>query len=156
MVDEERLDVGPAEDDAPQRARRDDVRDRRLTEQHADLAEEVTAGKGRALLAVGDDVGLAVEDHEEAGAGQALPEDPRVLREERLLETAGDAHQLRARQVDEDRHPGDRVGDFVAGRHRALQDTRTSCCPPGTPQPRNSAPGRREARAVSEQLAVTS
>ena len=30
---------------------------------------------GRPLLAVGDDVGLAVEDHVEAGAGQALPQD---------------------------------------------------------------------------------
>ena len=60
-------------------ARRDDVGDRRLAEQDRDLAEEVAARQRRPLLAVDDDVGLAVEDDVERrartgpGAGPARP-----------------------------------------------------------------------------------
>ena len=68
--------------------RRDDVGRRRLAQQDRDLAEEVAAPEGRALLAVDPDVRGAVEDHVEARPGQALAEDPLARREHDLVEDA--------------------------------------------------------------------
>ena len=54
---------------------RDDVGDRRLAEEDRDLAEEVAACERRALLPSIWTSRVALEDHVEAGAGQALAED---------------------------------------------------------------------------------
>ena len=106
-----------------------DVGRRRLAEQDADLAEEVAAGERRQLLAVGDDVRLAVEDHVEAGAGEALPQHARVLREERLLEAARDADRAGVA-------PGRRRSPFRRSRRRSRHGS------PSSP-PRSRRAGRR-------------
>ena len=70
---------GPGEDEAAQRPDGHDVGDRRLAEEDRHLAEEVAATEPGALRPVDDDGRLAVEDHVEPGAGQALAEDPLAL-----------------------------------------------------------------------------
>ena len=86
-------------------------------EQDRDLAEEVAAGQARPLRAVDDDRRLAVEDHVEPGAAQALAEDPLALAEDGLVEGVDDALELRRRQVGEQREPGDRIDEFLAAGH---------------------------------------
>ena len=92
----------------------------RLAEQDRDLAEEVAAGQGGSLLAVDQDLRLAVEDHVEGRAGQALAEDAGALGEDLLLEDVGDPLELRRRQVGEQREAGDLIDDLVAGGHRTV------------------------------------
>ena len=92
-----------------------DVGDRRLTEEDRDLAEEVAATQRGPLLAVDDHVRVAVENDVEGRSGQALAEDSLALLVPLLLEGVGDALELRAGQVGEQREARDLVDDFVAG-----------------------------------------
>ena len=48
----------------------------RLAEEDRDLAEVVAPAERRPLVAVDDDLGVAVEDHVERRPRQSLPEDP--------------------------------------------------------------------------------
>jgi hypothetical protein len=121
------LTAGPARTRRPQLARGDDVGAGRLAEEDRDLAEEVAAGEGGPLLAVDDDVRLAVEDHVERGAGEALAEDPRPGREHLLLEHVGDPVELGRRQIREQGEPGDLVDDLVACGHRAPSPPASVC-----------------------------
>ena len=66
-----------------------------------------------------DDRRLAVEDHVEAGAGQALAQDPLALGEDRLLEGVDDPGELRVGQVGEQGEAGDRVDQLLATDHGA-------------------------------------
>jgi hypothetical protein len=78
VVDQELLELRSRQHQALQRPERDDIGDRRLAEQDRRFAEEVAAGQLGALGPVDDDAGLAVEDNEEARAGEALAEDART------------------------------------------------------------------------------
>lgn len=117
MAHEEWLDLRPREHQAAQLAQGDDVCERRLTEQDRRLPEEVTPGHPGALLAVDDDRGFALEDHEEARSRQPLPQDALPFRKRNVLEQVGDAGQLRARQVGKEREPRQGVDDFLAAGH---------------------------------------
>jgi hypothetical protein len=59
----------------PQLARGDHVGHRRLAEKDGHLTEEIALAEPGALLAVDLDSDLAIEDHVEARAGEALPQD---------------------------------------------------------------------------------
>ena len=66
---------------------------------------------------VDPDLGRPVEDHVEAGAGEALAQDPLAVGERDLLERAGDAQQLRGVEVGEQREPRQRVRELLARGH---------------------------------------
>ena len=101
MPDQERLDARTGQHEAAQRPDGDHVGDRRLAEQDRNLAEEFAAAETGPFLAVDRDRRLALEDHVEPGARQALAEDPLALDEHRFLEGMGDALELRRGQVGE-------------------------------------------------------
>ena len=75
VVAQEALELRPAQVQHAQLARRDDVGDRRLAEQDRHLTEEVALAQAGDLVAVDAHRDLAVEDHVEAGAGEALAQD---------------------------------------------------------------------------------
>ena len=59
------------QDQAAQRACRDDVGDRLRAEEHRDLTEELAPAEAGALVAIDDDRGFAVEDDVEGRPGKA-------------------------------------------------------------------------------------
>ena len=113
------LDRGAGQDQAAQRRRA--RRRRRPAARRAGSRPRRRTRPGRAWRAPRRRPGpsIALEDHVEAGAGQALAEDPLALREPALLEGVGDRLELRRREVREQREPGDRVDDLVRSRHRS-------------------------------------
>ena len=62
----------------------------------------------RTLLAVDDDLRLAVEDHVEAASGHVLADDALSLGEDLLAERVRERLELRVRQVGEEAQPCER------------------------------------------------
>src|SRR3954447_14954985 len=86
VVLEEALHRGPGEDQHAQRALRHDICNGRLSEQDRDVAEELPLAERRALLAIDEDLRLALQDHVERAAREALAQDLLAAREPALLE----------------------------------------------------------------------
>ena len=63
----------------------------------------------RTLLAVDDDLRLAVEDHIEAASGDVLADDALSLGEDLLVERVRERLELRVRHVGEEAQPRERV-----------------------------------------------
>src|SRR5437879_540568 len=117
MVLEERFDLRPGEHQDPQHALGHDIGDGRFAEEDRDIAEELALAEGRTLLPVDANFSLALEDHIEAAAGEALPEDALAGREPRFIEDVGDALELWRREIGEQRHSRERVDDLFLARH---------------------------------------
>ena len=93
------------------------IRDRRLAEDDRDLAEEVAPTQPGPFGPVDHDRRLALEDHVEPGAGEALAQDLVALAEHGLFEEVDDALQLWIGQVGEQAEPGDRIHQLRAIDH---------------------------------------
>src|SRR4029453_15266037 len=91
---QEALEVRPWHDRAAQEAGRDDVRGRGSSGQERRLAEEVTGPEGPARFAVDVNRRVALEDDEEAAAGEPLPQHALPLREHLLADRVRPRPQL--------------------------------------------------------------
>lgn len=120
MIDEELLHARPWQDQAAERAQGHDVGDRRLAQDDRHLAEEVAPGQSSTLGAIDDDRRFTVQDHVEARAGEALPEDAFTLGEHGFLERVHDARELRIGQIGEQREPGNRIDQVFTTRHGGM------------------------------------
>ena len=112
MLEQERLEVGPGDDEAAEHRHSDDVRVRRLAGEERDLTEEVAGAEPGHLLVADHDGGVPVQDHVERGATQVLAEHALVLREHLLLEAMGDRLALCRGEVGEEREAREDVLDF--------------------------------------------